>query len=241
MKQYKAIIIGLILAALPFNSAFAILGFGIQGGQSMFTIGERGDSRLLTAMPETYANFETASFSDPLSFGVYVYLDFIPFIDIDIDMMFYAQKYQFSFNQTYDDMNVFDVGPMDAYWGGASTYITARKKLLGLELPILGGAQLFAGGGYNMHSFAPLVNLDLVESLMNGELGAEPQFDEKQLIAFIKDNKVDKTGFHIQGGMKFQLFMLDAFMFYRHTIGEFEDIIDAKTYGSVNLRLGIGF
>ena len=236
MKQYKAIIFGLILAVLPFNSAFAILGFGIQGGQSMFTVGERGDSRLLTAMPETYANFETASFSDPLSFGVYVYLDFIPFIDIDIDMMLNAQKYQFSFENP-----ISDVGPMDAYWGGASTYITARKKLLGLELPILGGAQLFAGGGYNMHSFAPLVNLDLVEILMNGQLGAEPQFDEKQLIAFIKDNKVDKTGFHIQGGMKFQLFMLDAFMFYRHTIGEFEDIIDAKTYGSVNVRLGMGF
>ena len=236
MKQYKAIIIGLILAVLPFNSAFAILGFGIQGGQSMFTVGERGDSRLLTAMPETYANFQTASFSDPFSFGLYVYLDFIPFIDIDIDMMFNAQKYQFSFENP-----IMDVGPMDAYWGGASTYITARKKLLGLELPILGGAQLFAGGGYNMHTFAPLVNLDLVESLMNGDLEAEPQFDEEQLIDFIKDNKVDKTGFHIQGGMKFQLFMLDAFMFYRHTIGEFEDIIDAKTYGSVNVRVGMGF
>ncbi|MDG2265551.1 MAG: hypothetical protein P8L91_01070 [Candidatus Marinimicrobia bacterium] len=236
MKEYKAIIISLILAVLPFNSAFAILGFGIQGGQSMFTVGERGDSRLLTAMPETYANFETASFSDPFSFGVYVYLDFIPFIDIDIDMMLNAQKYQFSFENP-----IMNVGPMEAYWGGASTYITARKKLLGLELPILGGAQLFAGGGYNMHSFAPLVNLDLVESLMNGELGAEPQFDEKQLIAFIKDNKVDKTGFHLQGGMKFQLFMLDAFMFYRHTIGEFEDIIDAKTYGSINVRVGMGF
>jgi hypothetical protein len=35
--------------------------------------------------------------------------------------------------------------------------------------------------------------------------------------------------------------MLDAFLFYRQTIGDFEDVLDAKTYGSMNLRLGLGF
>ena len=57
----------------------------------------------------------------------------------------------------------------------------------------------------------------------------------------VKENKIDKTGFHIQSGLKFQLFMLDAFLFYRQTFGEFEDVLDAKTYGSMNLRLGLGF
>ena len=38
MKQFKAIIIGLILTILPFNSAFAIAGFGLQLGQNMFSV-----------------------------------------------------------------------------------------------------------------------------------------------------------------------------------------------------------
>jgi len=33
--------------------------------------------------------------------------------------------------------------------------------------------------------------------------------------------------------------MLDAFLFYRQTIGDFEDVLDAKTYGSLNFRVGM--
>ena len=40
MKQYKALTIGIILAVLPFNSAFALVGFGLQLGQSMFSVDE---------------------------------------------------------------------------------------------------------------------------------------------------------------------------------------------------------
>ena len=238
MKQYKALLIGIILAVLPFNSASAIIGFGIQGGQSLFTVGDRTKSRLLTPspLPETYATFNTGSFGDSPNIGIYLYLDIIPFIDLEVDAIVNWKKYQFSFKNP-----VGDVGPIDAYWGGASIYFTARKKIVGFELPILGGAQLFAGGGYNTHTFAPLVNLDLVESLMGGELGSTPEFSEDALVDFIKENKIDKTGFHLQGGLKFQLMMLDAFLFYRQTIGDFEDVLDAKTYGSMNLRLGLGF
>ena len=76
---------------------------------------------------------------------------------------------------------------------------------------------------------------------MGGELESTPEFSEDALVDFIKENKIDKTGFHLQGGLKFQLMMLDAFLFYRQTIGDFEDVLDAKTYGSMNLRLGLGF
>ena len=238
MKQYKALTIGIILAVLPFNSASAIIGFGIQGGQSLFTVGDRENSRLLTSspLPETYATFNTGSFGDSPNIGIYLYLDIIPFIDLEVDAIVNWKKYQFSFENPAGD-----VGPIDAYWGGASIYFTARKKIVGFELPILGGAQLFAGGGYSTHTFAPLMNLSLVESLMGGDLSAEPEFDEDKMIDFIKENKIDKTGFHIQGGLKFQVLTFDAFLFYRQTIGDFEDVLDAKTYGSMNFRLGLGF
>ena len=231
MKQYKALTIGIILAVLPFNSASAIIGFGIQGGQNVFSVGERSLENT-----GALATIDTGPFENSGNLGIYLYLDIIPFVDLEVDASILGQEYDFTFGNRLGN-----VGPYQAYWGGTSIYFTARRKLVGFELPILGGAQLFAGGGSNTHSFAPLVSLDLVESLMDGNLSAQPEFDEKALVKFIKDNKIDKTGIHLQGGLKFQLFMLDAFLFYRQTIGEFEDVLDAKTYGSMNFRLGFGF
>ena len=230
MKQYKTLLIGIVLAVLPFNSASAIIGFGIQGGQSVFSVGARGPFENSDAL----ATMDTGPFENSSNLGIYLYLDIIPFIDLEVDASIIGQEYDFTFGNRLGN-----VGPYQAYWGGASIYFTARRKIVGFELPILGGAQLFAGGGSNTHSFAPLVNLDLVESLMDGDLGAQPEFDEKTLVDYIEDNKIDKTGFHIQGGLKFQLFMLDAFLFYRQTIGDFEDVLDAKTYGSMNFRVGM--
>ena len=55
-----------------------------------------------------------------------------------------------------------------------------------------------------------------------------------------KDNYLSSSGFHIQGGLQFKLLMLDSFLFYRHVIAE--DVIPgAKGFGSLNLRLGMGF
>ena len=231
MKQYKTLLIGIVLAVLPFNSASAIIGFGIQGGQNVFSVGERSLENT-----GALATIDTGPFENSGNLGIYLYLDIIPFVDLEVDASIFGQEYDFTFGN-----RLADVGPFQAYWGGTSIYFTARRKIVGFELPILGGAQLFAGGGSNTHSFAPLVSLDMVESLMDGDLGLNPEFDENTLVDYIKDNKIDKTGFHIQGGLKFQLMMLDAFLFYRQTIGEFEDVLDAKTYGSMNFRLGFGF
>jgi len=231
MKQYKTFLIGIVLAVLPFNSASAIIGFGIQGGQSIFSVGARSLENT-----DAFATVNTGPFENSFNIGIYLYLDIIPFIDLEVDASIVGQEYDFTFGNRLGN-----VGPIEAVWVGSSIYFTARRKIVGFELPILGGAQLFAGGGSNTHSFTPLVNLDMVEIIMGGSLGAQPEFDEDALVDYIEDNKIDKTGFHIQSGLKFQLFMLDAFLFYRQTFGEFEDVLDAKTYGSMNLRLGLGF
>jgi hypothetical protein len=231
MKQYKTFLIGIVLAVLPFNSASAIIGFGIQGGQSIFSVGARSLENT-----DAFATVNTGPFENSNNIGIYLYLDIIPFIDLEVDASIVGQEYDFTFGNRLGN-----VGPIEAVWVGSSIYFTARRKIVGFELPILGGAQLFAGGGSNTHSFTPLVNLDMVEIIMGGSLGAQPEFDEDALVDYIEDNKIDKTGFHIQSGLKFQLFMLDAFLFYRQTFGEFEDVLDAKTYGSMNLRLGLGF
>ncbi|MAS77229.1 MAG: hypothetical protein CMG15_01130 [Candidatus Marinimicrobia bacterium] len=231
MKQYKAFIIGFILAVIPINSAYGILGFGVQGGQGLFTVGARS-----LEDPSGIASMATAEFSNSLNFGLYGYLDIIPFFDLEVDANIIAQVYEFAF------LNVLGTaGPYDAVWGGASTYITARRKLVGFGIPFIGKTQIFAGGGFNNHTFAPLANLDLVESLMGGDLTTEPTFSEDDLVDFINENKIDKSGLHFQVGMQFKLLVLDSFLFYRHTLGDFDDVLDAKSFGSLNIRIGMGF
>ena len=52
---------------------------------------------------------------------------------------------------------------------------------------------------------------------MGGDLNTEPTFSEDDLVDFIDENKIDKSGLHFQVGMQFKLFVLDSFLFYRHT------------------------
>ena len=73
-----------------------------------------------------------------------------------------------------------------------------------------------------------------------GDLTDDPSFSEDELVDFIKENKIDKTGFHVQAGFQFKLLMIDTFVYYRHSFGEFEDIIGEESFGSLNLRLGLG-
>ena len=224
MKNLKSLI---IVGFLISSNLFAIGGFGIYGGQGMFTVASTEDNNPI-------ATVTTGEFSNPYQVGLYLYIDAIPFIDIEADIQVTGSEYTFDFSNALGT-----AGPYDTFWGGVSTYLTLRKKIVGFGIPMLGGAKLHAGAGYNMHSFGPLANLDLVESLM-GDLSADPDFSEDKLIEFVKDNKIDVTGFHVQAGLQFKLLMLDSFLIYRYTFGDFEDVMDAEAFGSINLRIGIG-
>ncbi len=225
----KVILFALVASTITVSPLAAIGGIGLQLGQGAFTVGSTediDDSGLITVT--------TGEFANPLNLGVYLYLDVLPIVDLEADIQLTASEYDFEFTNALGT-----AGPYNGYWGGVSTYITVRKKIFGLGIPFLGGGNLFAGGGYNMHTFAPLADLSLVESLM-GDLTEEPTFSEDDLVDFVNENKIDKSGFHVQAGFQFKLLMLDTFVFYRHIFGEFEDIVGEESFGSLNLRFGLG-
>ncbi len=225
----KVILFALVASTIAVSPLAAIGGIGLQLGQGAFTVASTED------VDETgFITVTTGEFANPLNLGVYLYLDVLPIVDLEADIQLTASEYDFEFTNTLGT-----AGPYNGYWGGVSTYITVRKKIFGLGIPFLGGGNLFAGGGYNMHTFAPLADLSLVESLM-GDLTEEPTFSEDDLVDFVNENKIDKSGFHVQAGFQFKLLMLDTFVFYRHSFGEFEDIVGEKSFGSLNLRFGLG-
>jgi hypothetical protein len=225
----KVILFALVASTIAVSPLAAIGGIGLQLGQGAFTVASTED------VDETgFITVTTGEFANPLNLGVYLYLDVLPIVDLEADIQLTASEYDFEFTNTLGT-----AGPYNGYWGGVSTYITVRKKIFGLGIPFLGGGNLFAGGGYNMHTFAPLADLSLVESLM-GDLTEEPTFSEDDLVDFVNENKIDKSGFHVQAGFQFKLLMLDTFVFYRHIFGEFEDIVGEESFGSLNLRFGLG-
>ena len=225
----KVILFALVASTIAVSPLAAIGGIGLQLGQGAFTVASTED------VDETgFITVTTGEFANPLNLGVYLYLDVLPIVDLEADIQLTASEYDFEFTNALGT-----AGPYNGYWGGVSTYITVRKKIFGLGIPFLGGGNLFAGGGYNMHTFAPLADLSLVESLM-GDLTEEPTFSEDDLVDFVNENKIDKSGFHVQAGFQFKLLMLDTFVFYRHSFGEFEDIVGEKSFGSLNLRFGLG-
>ena len=220
---------------IPFTYILGIGGFGFQGGQSLLSIESYNST-------EGVAELNTSDFSNPLSGGAYVYIDAIPFVDLEADFSLSFKEYTFDFTNSEDN-----IGPYDFSWGDFSIYLTARKKIVGLGIPLLAKAKLFYGGGYNMHTVTPLINLDLMESALEGNEGNEVNIEEADptnlsegdLISFLKDNQVKSNGFHIQSGFQFKVLVLDTFLFYRHTFAK--DIVPGQDhFGSLNLRIGYG-
>ena len=225
----KVILFALVASTITVSPLAAIGGIGIQLGQGAFTVASTED------VDETgFITVTTGEFSNPISFGGFLYLDLFSDFSLEAELQLTASEYDFEFTNALGT-----AGPYNGYWGGVSTHITVRKEIFGLGIPFLGGGNLFAGGGYNMHTFAPLADLSLVESLM-GDLTEEPTFSEDDLVDFVNENKIDKSGFHVQAGFQFKLLMLDTFVFYRHSFGEFEDIVGDESFGSLNIRLGLG-
>jgi hypothetical protein len=180
------------------------------------------------------ATMTTTEFSNPYVIGGYIYIDAIPFIDLEADINIVGQKYDFGFN------NPIAIGPYEFGWASSSAYLTIRKTAFKLGIPILAKAKLFYGGGYNQHMATPLMTIDLMEEMMGGDLGANPtDISEEDLIEFLDENKIESSGIHVQAGLQFKVLMLDSFLFYRHTFAK--DLVpDADAFGSVNLRLGFG-
>ena len=232
MKQYKTLLMGIVLAVLPFNSASAIAGFGLQVGQGMFSVTE--------SFPETGSPriiLKNGAFDGSSNFGGYLYVDAIPFIDLEVDFNISGNTYDIDFMNVSGDMPTIPFG-----WASASTYVTVRKKIVGFSIPFLAATKVHAGGGVNTHMTTPIANVDMVTELIGDLLNADPSALDENLEDYLtnEDNYLESTGFHAQAGLQFKLLMIDTFVIYRYTIAK--DVVPGSDgFGALNIRLGFGF
>ena len=227
----------LILSFLPIfilsSQVFAIAGFGAQLGQSMFSVEE--SSPTLSVPGVTLKN---GAYDNAYSVGGYFYIDAIPVVDLEVDFNIQGNKYDINFENALG----VKMAPLNFAWGSTDVYFTVRKKIIGIGIPFLAKAKLFAGGGYNTHLSTPIANEKMLTSLCDDDLAnCDVTSLDKTLETYMtnKDNYLSSSGFHLQGGLQFKILMLDSFLFYRQVFAD-KVIPDGKGYGSINLRLGMG-
>ena len=222
--------IALVIIIITSTGLFAIGGFGLQLGQSSFSVAESSPESGIPGVTLTNSSFDGA-----FVFGGYLYIDAIPFIDIEVDANLRGNSYDINFGNLDGPMD-----PINFGWASADVYYTLRKKVVGLSIPFLAGVKLHAGGGFNTHVTTPLADIDMVTELLGGDLSNGDPLDlNDNLKKYLEDNTIDATGIHIQTGLQFKLLMLDTFLNFRYTI--VDDVVpDAGGFGSINFRLGFG-
>ena len=217
----------LITLLLLITQAYAIAGFGLNLNQTMFTIDAKTNSL------STGFGYDAISGGNGL--GGYLYIDAIPFIDIDLEFSGFATNYNY-------ELTINDVSRTYSLpYGSFAGYLTLQKKIIKLSIPLLAKAKLTAGAGLNTQTYKSVPDKTDLEKLIGSgltSLSTAPTTDA--LIDFVKENTDSRSGFHIQTGLQFKLLMLDSFLYYRYVFVE-DVILDAKGFGSLNCRLGMGF
>ena len=226
MKKLVKILFPILIIT---SKVFAIAGFGLNLNQTIFSVDAKTNSI------GTIGSYRNDAISGGIGLGGYLYIDAIPFIDLDLEFS--------GFGTSYDYLLIIN-GNSTTYslpYGSFSGYLTLQKKVLKLSIPILAKAKLTIGAGLNNQTYKSVPDQSDLETLIGSGLtssSTSPTTDA--LIEFVKENTDSANGFHIQTGIQFKLLMLDSFLYYRQVFAD-NVILDGKGFGSLNLRLGMGF
>ena len=229
MKRLAAPIIALSLL-IPTQRADALFGVGLKYVGDSFSVWEWSDGTTLYSL--SGSGFDGAGLG-----GLFVYIDAIPFIDLEASFEMSGAPYDLEFQNSVTSL------PATKFaWTRLSTYYTARKEVFGLGLPILGGGAIHFGGGINSHQTSKLADLDMMSGII-GDLttGGEGMKLESQVEDFVKnkDNWIEGSGVHLQAGLQMQILTFNAFVNYRITM--VEDVVpDAKSFSSIWAGLAFG-
>ena len=217
------------------SQVFAIAGFSAYGDFDLlkYPAGSSGD---ISAYGVEYKGFDNAK-----GFGFLFYIDAIPIVDLEADIEFVGNLYEYT-----PYLAGVPLASEALPWGRVSTYVTLRKEILGLSIPLLAKAQLYGGLGFNKHKIVPIMTADVIKDALGGNdieaalklFEADTEEGAKDLAKSMLDNVEDVSGFHLQAGVRGKLLMFNAFVNARYTIADV--IPDKSGYPSLWVGLAIG-
>ena len=217
------------------SQVFAIAGFGAYGDFDLLKYPD-GSSGDISTYGVEYKGFDNAK-----GFGFLFYIDAIPVVDLEVDIEFVGNLYEYT-----PYLAGIPLASEELPWGRVSTYVTIRKEILGLSIPLLAKAQLYGGVGFNKHKVVPIMTADVIKDALGGDdleaalklFEADTEEGAKDLAKSMLDNVEDVSGFHLQAGVRGKLLMFNAFVNARYTIADV--IPDKSGYPSLWVGLAIG-
>ena len=221
----------LILLIMP-SYIFGLAGFGLQFGQDFSKLSGYEDNETVGVTVKSYEMD-----SNPFGLGGYAFVDLFGFA-LEAEGDFAFGPYQFEFINPVNTL-----GPVEFGWARASYGLTLKKNLMDISIPILAKAAINAGVGINGHTYTPRASVDMMGKLLDeGDLTSSftPDDLENKLIEYLKDNKKDESGLHVQAGLRFKVLILDTHFNLRYTIAE--NVYDGSNgYAQAMFKVGMAF
>jgi hypothetical protein len=239
VKKISFIISLFILTISPLK---ALGGIGVYGVSDKFVFPPTSDARF--DGPATEYWLHTESFENAAGAGLFVYVDALPYIDIEGCAEIAGNIYPFSTTISLLNMESSHF-ESEGIWGRTSLFLTVRKDIFKIKIPILAKVKFYLGGGLNTHAVIPMVTWEMVEAAFIDEdnpyiLDFSDEATKERLIEYVIENRIETSGFHIQTGLQLKLLFLNAFVNARYTFAK--DVIPNENgFPSVWTGLSIGF
>lgn len=126
-----------------------------------------------------------------------------------------------------------------------SDYLTIRKDIMDLSIPILAKVALSVGGGVNAHksvipSIALLKDIYNVEDVSDLYNQASQDWDEDAIYDKLADHAMESSGLHIQCGVQAKILILNIFANVKYTFILTDDNDSIQSFPGVTIGVAYG-
>ena len=202
---------------------------GIQNSLSMNGTESEGDFIL---------NFESNGSESGLN--IFIYFDALP-NDLAVEYNRELKFQPLSTTMILSDQNI--KGELSSF--RVSDYLTVRKEVMGLSIPVLAKAALHIGAGLNQHrTVIPSINLlkdiydvNNIDDLYNQ---ANESWDGNSFIGKLANNSTKSNGAHIQVGIQGKLLTLNVFANAKYTFILNDDKSSIESFPGLNIGIAFG-
>jgi len=216
------------------SSVFALIGFGVQGGNDLSKLGSYSFTEGSGLTEVTVNSYEMEA--NPVGGGAYAFVDLFGYA-LEGEFDFAVGEYEFDFGNQY----LPSMDPIPFVWARGSYAITLKKNIMDISIPFLAKAAINAGGGFGTHVATPRASVDMVKALfgddlMNIEVTEEAL--EENLLDYFDENMIEASGVHLQAGLRFKVLVLDTHINARYNLAK--DVYADKS-GFLQLIFKMGF
>ena len=212
------------------SNLFAFVGFGLNIGSDSYSIA--GDSESWNVDGGTNAvSLVRTDMESPVYLGGYIYLDFLPVVDIEAGFGFAGNSYDYTYTTPGIGGNASETETYKLPWVRGNSYLTIQKPMF--QIPMI---KLYVGGGLNISYSMPIVDKSFITSILSSDLDNSSGLDPNTIM----EMTTESTGIHLEAGARFKPILIPFSINAKVRYNIVSDIIPDKS-GFLTITFGAGF